>query len=69
MSCRPFDAGRLSRGEYGGEIEAVLEMIGQRVERRLDLVLIGNLAALGSERGEKGTPEQVAGRAREDSIR
>src|SRR5216684_5986531 len=36
-------------------------MIGEQVEGRLDLALIGDLAGLGAESSEKGTTERVAG--------
>ena len=36
-------------------------MIGKRIERRLDLMFIGDVADIGAERLEKSTAERIAG--------
>src|SRR5262249_45238221 len=51
---------RPRRGEQRVEIEALFEMIGERIERRFDRRIVLRLA-LGPEPGQKRMPESVAG--------
>jgi hypothetical protein len=58
LRCSP-EAGRSSRGQERRKIKTVFEMIGERVEGGLDLVLVGDLAGFGAGGREKRPAEGV----------
>src|SRR6266436_3573573 len=60
MSRGSFKARRPSRDQERWKVQAVLQMIGERVEGVLDLVLVGGPARFPAQRGQKGLSERVA---------
>ena len=59
LRCSP-EAGRPSRGQQRRKVEAVLEMIGERVEGSLDIVLVRDFAGLGTQPRQILPAERVA---------